>query len=444
MKPATGLSRRTFLGAAAAPLAAAPAARPNIVFIFSDDHHWQCLGANGNPHIRTPHLDRLAARGVNFTNGIITTSQCAPSRGIMLSGLETFQSGLLSNGQTSFREGFEPTVVEQMRVSGYDTVLIGKWHIRPTPRACGFAKAPLWLAGGSSKYQDPELRRGHSSAAETVRGHITDLFTNAACEYLESARSPFLLWLTYNAPHTPWYASGEFRRHYEGKDPAAIAPPIHPPGGKPYDWVTYYSVITHLDEAVGKVADTLDRRKLWENTLVLFVGDNGFMCGSRGITGKVVPYEESIRVPFLAAGGPVRKMASQDMPASSIDLPATWLDYAGVRPAYPLSGHSLRKVLETGVPDRDAAFATWADGRPNALATGRAVEPFRLVRTLSHKLIRWESGREELYAHRQDPAETRNLAGEAGSEALLRDLRGRLAARMKETSDPALSWPAPA
>ena len=440
MPTPSGLSRRSFLCAgAAAPLGAA-AAKPNLVVMFRDAQHWQCLAANGNPHILTPNLDRLAARGVNFTNGLITTSQCAPSRGIMLSGLETFQSGLLSNGQTSFRPGRGPTAVEQLRTSGYDTVLVGKWHIRPTPSSCGFAKAPLWLAGGASKYQDPELRRGHSTSNETVPGHITDLWTSAACEYLDSARQPFLLWLAYNAPHSPWYASAEFRRHYDGKDPASIAPPAHPPGGSPYDWVTYYSVITHLDQGVGRVIETLERRKLWDHTLVFFLGDNGFMCGTKGISGKVVPYEESVRIPFLAAGGPVRMKMKQDMPAASIDVPATWLDYAGVKPAYPLAGRSLRRALTDGEPDRDAAFVTWADGRPNALATGRPVEPFRLVRTRTHKLIRWESGREELFDLREDPAETRNLAAEADRAGLAGELRGRLAARMKETADPALAW----
>lgn len=433
------LTRRAALRTlAAAPLAPSRQGPPNIVFIFTDDHHWQCLGANGNPHIHTPHLDRLASRGVNFINGVVTTSQCAPSRGVMLSGLETYQNGLLSNGQTWFRPGFGPTIVEQMRRADYDTALVGKWHIRPTPAECGFGQAPLWLRGGSSKYLDPQLCRGLEGKDEVVRGHITDLWTEAACQYLNSARQPFLLWLAYNAPHTPWYASEQYRRRYEGKDPSAIAPPAHAPGGSRFDWLTYYSVITHLDEGIGKVLEVIDRRELWDNTLVFVLGDNGFMCGARGINGKVVPYEESVRIPFLAAGGRVRRRGAFDMPVASIDLPATWLDYAGISPAYPLAGRSLRRVLEGGSPDRDAAFVSWADGRPTALATGKPVEPYRLVRTRRWKLIRWESGREELYDLANDPGETRNLSGEPSAAKMLAELRQRLRARMQETSDPAL------
>src|SRR5918996_834745 len=115
----SSITRRQFVAAASTPLMAGPVRRPNFIFITSDDHHFQCLGAAGNPHIRTPNLDSLASRGVFFSNGQISTAQCAPSRGILLSGLETFQSGLLSNGQTRFREGIGPTVIEQLRRDGY-------------------------------------------------------------------------------------------------------------------------------------------------------------------------------------------------------------------------------------------------------------------------------------------------------------------------------------
>jgi hypothetical protein len=254
-------TRRRFMATASGPLLAAGEERPNIIFIVSDDHHYQCLGAAGNPHIRTPRMDRLAGRGVNFANGQISTPQCSPSRGILLSGLETFQNGLLSNGQRQFRSDLGPTVVEQMRRAGYDTVLVGKWHIRNQPAECGFARAPLWLRGGGSKYQDPELSRGLDGAPDKTPGHITDLFTDGAIEVIRDAKQPLFLWLTYNAPHTPWYAAPRYREPYEGKDPGTLAPPAHPKSAKPFDWITYYSVITHLDESVGRVVDEVEHRK---------------------------------------------------------------------------------------------------------------------------------------------------------------------------------------
>jgi arylsulfatase A-like enzyme len=433
-------TRREFLAGAAAPLLAAEQTRPNIVFIVSDDHHYQCLGAAGNPHIRTPHLDRLASRGTFFTNGQISTAQCCPSRGVLLSGLETFQNGLLSNGQTQFAADHPPTVVEQLRAGGYDTVLVGKWHIRNQPRECGFARAPLWLRGGGSRYQDPELSRGLDARPEPVPGHITDLFTEAAVDVLRNAKQPLFLWLTYNAPHTPWFAAPRYREPYEGRSPEQLAPPAHPASAKPFDWATYYSVITHLDEGVGRVVNEIETRRLWENTWIFFLGDNGFMCGTKGWNGKVVPWEESVRVPFLAAGDKIRRGVRSEAAVTSIDLPATWADLAGVKPSYKLAGRPLTKLLRSGSGGPEAGFSVWADGRPEALTPARAVEPYRLVRTAGHKLIVWESGRQALYDVRRDPGEEHDLTNEPRSAATLARLRALLRERMKETNDPAAAW----
>jgi len=429
------MKRREFL--AASGLAAAQTAKkPNFVFIFSDDHHFQCLGAAGNPYIATPNLDKLASRGVLFTHGMISTPQCCPSRGIMLSGLETYQSGLLSNGATSFKPGIGPTVVEQMRRGGYETNLVGKWHVTPTPGQCGFEKAPLWLRGGSSKYIDPLLRTGLDGKDTVVRGHITELFTNAAVDVIRGAREPYLLWLTYNAPHSPWTALDEFRP----KNPQA--PPSHPKDAKPFDWSTYYAVISHLDHHVGRVVNAIEKAGQWENTLIFFVGDNGFLCGTKGLGGKVYPWEESVRVPFLAAGGMVKPRGKDATPVASIDVPATWLDYAGIKPAYKLSGASLRPELSGGGSKHEHAFSTWADGRVEALAVKRAVEPYRLVRTRFYKYILWESRKDALYEPDKDLGETRNLAENpiALHKQVHAEMRGALGERMKATGDPALAW----
>jgi N-acetylglucosamine-6-sulfatase len=434
------MTRRQLLSAAAGlPLAAQTKRPPNFVFLFSDDHHFQCLGANGNPHIRTPNLDRLAARGVNFGNGQISTPQCAPSRGVMMTGLETYQNGLLSNGQTTFKPDIGPTAVEQLRRSGYETALFGKWHTPMEPSKCGFSKAPLWFRGGSSQYRNPSLRRGLDGAAETVDGHITDLFTDAAIDYARGASQPFLLWLAYNAPHSPLFAADKYRVPYEGKTAAQLAAPYHPPGGREFDWLTYYSVITHLDEAIGRLVTGLEKAGVWDNTVLFFVGDNGFMCGTRNWNGKVLPWEESVRVPFLASGGLVKGGVRSNDPVASIDVTATWLDLAGVRPASPLSGRSLRSYLETGKGTVDEGFSVWADGRVEALAVKQAVEPYRLVRTRTHKYILWESKKEALF-ELSDNAEARNLAESAAHRKTRNELRERLSVRMKRTGDPAAAW----
>jgi arylsulfatase A-like enzyme len=430
------MTRRDWIAAGAAPLLAAAERRPNIIFISTDDHHYQCLGAVGNPHIRTPNMDRLAARGINFTNGQISTAQCAPSRGILLSGLETFQSGLLSNGAMSFREGLGPTVIEQLRTAGYETALVGKWHVRHSPRECGFTNAPLWLRGGSSRYLDPQLVHGLDGAPKPTPGHITDLFTDSAIEVVRSRKQPLFLWLSYNAPHSPWQAADKYRGIYAGKDTAAIAPPAHPKTAKPFDWLTYYAVITHLDESLGRLLDELDRSRALEDTYVFLIGDNGFMCGARGLGGKVVPWEPSVRVPFMAAGAGVPRRVKSDAPVASIDLPATWLELAGVKPAKRLAGRNLTSLLKTGKGGPEAGFSVWHDGRPEALTVRTAIEPYRVIRTRTHKLIVWESRKQALYNIAADPGEQQEL----DSPETLRRLRAVLAARMNETADPARAW----
>jgi choline-sulfatase len=429
------LSRRQFLAASAAVSGQTPK-RPNLIFLYSDDHHYQCLGANGNPYITTPHLDALAARGVNFAQGIISTSQCAPSRGILLSGLETYQSGLLSNKTTGFKPDFPPTVVEQLRRSGYKTHLVGKWHIENLPAACGFSDAPLWLRGGASKYNDPQLRRGLQGRDETTPGHITELLTDAAIEVIRSARGPYLLWLAYNAPHTPWSAPDRYRP----KNPQP--PPVHPKDAAPFDWSTYYAVIAHMDAQIGRLIAALEAAGQWENSLVVFLGDNGFLCGTKGINGKVRAWEESIRVPYVVAGGAVRAKGKSDAPVASIDLPATFLDYAGVRPAYALAGRSLRPLLEGKPASFEHAYSVWADGRVGALSGNQQVEPYRLVRTRTYKYILWESGKEALYAFAEDPGETNNLLDRPSAlhRQVAAEMRGALAGRMDATGDPARSW----
>jgi len=439
MKHLTELTRRQWLASGAAPLLAAPKQRPNILFLVSDDHHFQCLGAAGNPHIQTPNLDLLASRGVHFTNGIISTPQCAPSRGILLSGRESYQTGLESNGRIAFREGIGPTIVEQLRHAGYETTLVGKWHIQPSPENCGFSKAPLWKQPAAGPYRDPVLRRGLSGQDEKVPGHITDLFTDAAINAIRAAKQPFLLWLAYTAPHTPWSVDVKYRKPYDGRK-AQIAPPAHPKGGADFDWETYYAVITHLDEAVGSVIAAVEKAGLWDNTLIVFLGDNGYLCGTKGLQGKVFAWEESIRVPYLVSGGGVRSRGKVDAPVASVDLPATFLDYAGVQPAYAMAGRSLRAELEKGQSKREAAFAAWNDGRPEALLVPRAVEPYRVVRTRTHKHIVWESKRQALFDLVVDPGEERNLADGFGHAKILRKMRERLDARMRATSDPARAW----
>ncbi len=431
-------------GAGLAARHAAAADKPNILFLFSDDHHYQALGAAGNPHIRTPNLDRLAERGALFTGATVATPQCCPSRGTLLSGRYTHQSGLRSNGQKAFKPGLGPTTMGEMRRAGYHTANIGKWHITPRPAECGFAEVRTWLPGGGSRYTAPMLARGPEGKLERVEGHISDIFADDAIRFLEQKRqSPFLLWVAFNAPHSPLaeddYTAEELAV-YRGRPPEELAPPAHGRWPMKFDWPLYYTAITRLDRAIGRIVAALERTGQAKNTVIFFVGDNGFLCGAHNLNGKVLPWEESVRVPFLAAGAGVKAGVRTDAPISSVDLPATWLELAGARVPREFSGQSLLPLL-AGSDKREEGFCEWDDGAVGALATQRSVEPYRQARTRTHKYVLWESGREELYDFTRDPQERDNLAGAAPAAALRRDLAARLRRWMDRTSDPALAWP---
>jgi arylsulfatase A-like enzyme len=195
-----------------------------------------------------------------------------------------------------------------------------------------------------------------------------------------------------------------------------------------------------MDAGIGRVVDAVDKSDQWSNTLILFAGDNGYLCGSKGLQGKVFPWEESIRVPMLASGGLVRKAAKSDAPVASIDISATMLDVAGIRPTHRLSGTSLRPAWSGGKFGRDASFSSWNDGRPEALVAGFPVEPYRAVRTPAWKYIVWESKKEALFDLKADPFEEKNLAAEPAHAGALRAMKERLRSRMKETSDHAAAW----
>lgn len=453
---ARAVSRRQALGMmAGAGLAARQAGaaqeadrRPNILFLFSDDHHYQALGAAGNAHIHTPNLDRLAERGTLFLGGTVATPQCCPSRGILLSGRYTHQSGLRSNGQRSFRPDLGPTTMGELRRAGYHTALIGKWHVQPRPTECGFAEVRTWFPGGASRYTDPPLARGPESKPEPVQGHITDLFADDAVRFLQERSSdakrsvPFFLWLAFNAPHSPLVATDYTEEElavYHGKTAEELAPPVHGQWETRFDWAIYYTAITRLDRNIGRILAALERSGQASNTVVFFVGDNGFLCGAHNRQGKVLPWEGSVRVPFLASGPGVKARLRSNAPVSSVDLPATWLEFAGARIPREFAGSSLRPLLQGKT--REEAFCEWDDPAPTALATRQPVEPYRQVRTRTHKYVLWESGREELYDFARDPQERNNLAGRAPDAQ--RDLEARLRRWMETTGDRARDWRRP-
>ena len=423
------------------------AARPNILFIISDDHRWDGLRAAGNPHIMTPNLDRLAAEGVYFAQATMHTPQCSPGRAQLLTGLSPHQNGWYSNQyqrpEVVSPHGFDkyPTVPGLLRQAGYRTVLVGKWHLAPEPWNTGFTDIRTWLPGGGGPYRNLPLARQRSRSTQVVEGFTQEVLATSAIEFLkspEARQQPFFLWLAFTAPHGPFRPNPpHIQTQYEGKTNAQLAPATFKGNLARRNWAAYYEAITFLDEQVGRVLRTLAEARLDENTIVVFLGDNGFMMGSRNWDGKVLPYEDSIRVPLIIRAPRVAKVTGRtDAAASSLDLSPTFLRWAGVQPPEAWAGRDLTPVL-AGVRDGlDDAVSEFADSQSEQFGQ----YAYRLIRTPAHKLIRWEHERrkDELYDLKADPHEEQNRIDDSALDGVEADLRDRLERWMRLTDDPML------
>jgi arylsulfatase A-like enzyme len=437
--------------AATAPAAAAK--KLNILFIISDDHRWNVLGVAGDTAVHTPVLDRLAAKGIWLRQATIHVSQCLPSRATLLTGLTAQQHGALSiENQRPEAQGPDafhglPTLPGLLRQAGYTTVLVGKWHLAADPWQRGFSDVRTWLPVGRAEYKDPELARGRSRERKIIRGFTQEIFADDAVAFLrsrEAKAAPFLLWLAFTAPHDPFKPN---RQHietlYAEKSGAALQPPGFTAPAEA-DWRHYDEAVSALDEQVGRVLAALDKAGLARTTAVVFLGDNGFMMGQRGIgakgpEGKVVPYEGSVRVPLIVRA-PGLAPAVSDLAASSLDLPPTLLAFAGLTPPASWPGRNLLPALrhDSGAPPINEAFSEWVDDQGHF---GKLAH--RLVRTPRAKLIVWADPQkqDELYDLAADPEEEKNLIDDPTAQPLQQDLTARLRAWLEKTSDPAREWP---
>ena len=372
---------------------------PNIVLVVTDDQGWWDIGSHGNDAIETPNMDRLAAGGVELTRFYVQPV-CAPTRAGLMTGRHYLRTGVYNTrfGGDTLDPG-ERTLAEVLRESGYRTGIFGKWHLgeyrRFHPDQRGFDEAVFFSAGHTERYWEPDalLRNGQTVH---VRGHITDVLTDAASTFVRSrGDQPFFLYMAYNVPHTPLIVSDALDEKYRQKGIGANDARI-------------YGLVEQCDAAIGRLLDLVESEGIGERTVVLFMSDNGgvsrhFRAGLRGGKGSV--YEGGVLSPFFArwpgrfeAG---RKTAAR---ASHLDLFPTLLELAGV--AVPsdraLDGRSLLPLLtgETEESPHKRLFHIWDRHAPGTSSRWAVSGPrFKLVG-------------DELYDLESDPGETVNVASE--------------------------------
>jgi arylsulfatase A-like enzyme len=461
--------------------------RPNVLFIYMDDHAAQTIGAYGSRFGPTPNIDSLASEGMLFRNAFCTNSICAPARAVVLTGKHSHLNGVPDNGSTF--DGTQETFPKALQAAGYRTAMIGKWHLRSTPT--GFDH--FEVLRGQGPYYNPVLLT--PDGQERHRGYTTEVITERALAFLEEAaggEEPWLLMYQHKAPHRNWqpgpnevglFDDVEFPEpptlfdDYATRNPGAasqemsiathlrdeydlkLAPPpgldeeqlatwkaaydprneaffADPPEGDArtrwnYQRYTkdYMRCIHGVDRQVGRVLEALERLGLEDDTLVIYTSDQGFYLGEHGWYDKRWMYEESLRFPLIARWpGVIAPGTESTALVQNLDFAATFLELAGVPEAMSTQGQSLVPLLEGRTPltwRKDLYYRYYEVGE-------HAVPPHYGVRTETHKLIHFpDTGFTELFDLTQDPLEVRSVADDPEHEAL----RGRLEGRLRELAE---------
>lgn len=398
-------------------LVVSAAEQPNVLVILTDDQGFGDFCLHGNPHLSTPHIDRLGRQSVRFDRFFVNTF-CAPTRAALLTGRYPLRTGVF--GVTHNKEVMrtdEVTLAEALRDAGYRTACIGKWHNGEqfpfTPPGQGFDEFFGFHNGHINNYFDTELLR--SSKPESTRGFISDVLTDEAIRFVSGQREqPFFCWLAYNAPHTPSQAPDRYFDKFKQKN---------------FDDVTsaFYGMCENLDDNVGRLLAKLDEWQLAENTIVVFMTDNGgtggvkhFNAGMRG--GKTSVHEGGSRVPcFIRWPKQLREPRVVDRIAAHIDVMPTLLDLCGVAPPKDVKfdGRSLRPLLEgqeSGWPER-TLFTHNPINETNRYPGAVRTQRWRLVREIKgpmggSRAKGNDSGASawQLYDMPADPAEEHDIA----------------------------------
>lgn len=456
--------------------------KPNFLFIMVDDMAPDAIFHNRFDYLKMPNLQRLAEEGVVFNNMMVTTSLCSPSRASILTGTYAHVHGVRYN-EIKDPEPHLEQFPQALQKAGYKTALIGKWHMAPHagPRP-GF---DYWLSfKGQGVYNNPELNENGTEIKE--EGYITDILTEKTIRFIqESQDDPFCVLLWHKACHAPFtpaerhkdaFIDGKFEEpkswsidlsdrplwqrrskvygpHYENwvnSEGKAVPDWIEPEPwqAKKKESLNMLRCLLAVDESVGKVVDILKAQGKLENTVIIFMSDNGWFFGEQRRSDKRLAYEESIRVPFamrypklLKGGDHINGMVT------NIDIGPTILELAGAEVPITMQGESFVPVMKGKAKGRTSPFfyeyfqEKYAPGIPTMLS----------IRTPEWKYVSYpyESAEEgnfgELYNLKKDPKELKNLIHSPKVVPQIRKMQGMLENAKKQYgyTEPPYKYKAP-
>lgn len=484
------------LGMLLPSVALAETKQPNIVFIFSDDHAYQAISAYGDAKklLDTPNIDRLAKEGMRFDRCVVPNSICGPSRATILTGKYSHLNGFFNNNNSRF-DGSQMTFPKLMQKAGYQTAVIGKWHLVSDPTGFDYWQ----ILPGQGAYYNPAFNDNGKQVKH--EGYVTDIISDLSIDWLKKRdkTKPFVLMSQHKAPHREWspalrhlghdkdrkYPEPEtlfddyknrglavrdqdmtIEKTFSQLDAKLVVPPslnaeqrkvwneYYEPRNEEFrkanltgkDLVRwrynrymhdYLGCIKAVDEAVGKMLKYLEDEGLADNTLVIYSADQGFYLGEHGWFDKRWVFEESLRTPMLARMPGVIKPGSVNGEITSIlDFAQTFLDVAGLTAPAEMQGASLLPLFKGQTP------ANWRKSfyyHYYEYPQPHHVRPHYAVVTNRHKLIHFytpDVDYWELYDREKDPQEMRNAIDDPENAAVVAELRKELDRLKKEVKVP--------
>ena len=466
--------------------AQAAANKPNIVFIFSDDHGYQAISAYNDPRklIQTPNIDRLASEGMRFDRCLVPNSICGPSRATVLTGKYSHANGFFNNTNNKF-DGSQTTFPKLLQQAGYQTAMVGKWHLVSDPTGFDYWEI---LPDQGVYYNPPMIRMGERVKHE---GYVTEIITGLSLDWLKKRdkSKPFLLMCQHKAPHRPWQPSLTYLDHdhdrkypapetlfddYSGRGKAEheqdmmiaktmddtdlkfVTPPqmtaeqlkawnaYYEPRNEAFrkanlqgkelvEWKDsrymhdYLGCIKSVDESVGKLLKYLEDEGLADNTIVVYSSDQGFYLGEHGWFDKRWIFEESLRTPLLIRWPGVARAGSTNKDlVSNLDFAETFLEAVGARVPAEMQGRSLVPLLKGETPaDWRKSFYYHYYEYPGWHSVARHYG----VVTERYKLVHFyepEFNYWELFDLQKDPHELRSVYGQPEYAATQKELDAEL------------------
>ena len=474
--------------------------RPNILFITTEGVPLSALSCYGSTLIQTPNIDRIAREGMRFENSFTTNALCAPSRATLLTGKYSHLNGMLTNpaattgtDNASFFDARQETLPKILKRNGYQTGMVGKWHLPANPGETGFDYF-VFKHGAGGPYYEPSgyLRNEKLGSTQIVEksypGYITDNVTDFAIDGIKQFTQPFFMMVQFFNAHRPFDPPHKYEHLYDNvaiPEPGTFwddyslrasaarearmriseMPDFHPPASlterQRKQW-NYQQFMRHFlgtlraqDDNIGRLLDFLDKSGLAENTIVAFTGDHGFFLGDHGWFDKRFMYEQAIRVPWMIRypGAGTSGIAKPGSTSSgwvvNIDNAPTVLDLAGIQIPTGMQGHSIVPLLKGSVP---ADWRTSFYYHYYEFAPPHWVLPHYGVRTSRYKLTHYYTVNEwELFDLEKDPDEMESLfewSGfrvHPGYESVLPGLVGQLQGLRDQYKDttggPMKLWP---